>query len=123
MSGSRNERVTIKITLEIVGNGVIPLTTTKADPTFDEAEDHYCTRRAKEASEQDSQLKWDRLRRIAAWAGIWSSGVLLLLVVLALASTITVSPLAAMIAAGILTTGLRAIVQMVARVVGLPKIR
>jgi hypothetical protein len=107
--------VTIKITLEIAGNAATPLAMIEPEPPLLEAEGQYCDRRASEVSERIARLKWDRIRRLVVYLGLWGAGLLFVLIVGTLAFSIFANPMTAIGASAILTVSLRAIVQLVGR--------
>ena len=117
MSGSRNDSVTIKITLEIVSKGA-SLTAMEPQSTIEQAEDRYCKSRARETSERLARRKWDRLRRRILSLGWCSAGLVLAVIICTLGISIVTNPLTAIAASAILTLSLRAILKLVQHVAG-----
>lgn len=116
MSGSRNEPLTINVTVEITGQAAVATLRIEIDPDLQEAEEHYCERRAAEVSERNRRNEQGRLRRLIAHVGLCGAGALLLVVIGTLAFSILTNPLLGIGAAGVLALILRATLQLVGQV-------
>ena len=116
MSGSRNESVTIKITLEIARKGAAQLAVVEVEPRLSEAEGQYCDCRARDISEPKAQVKPGRVHQMVVISGLSAAALLLTLVIGTLAISIVTNPFTAIGASIVLAATLRSIAQMIGQV-------